>query len=251
MQQKSSSFRSHTNSQLPFGPKTLVIGASVLIAYGLTRRSKPGKALATAGGAVALAAVAAQPSAGRSTAKAVFLVNASPEKAYALWRDFQNLPRFMAHLKSVRVLDDRHSEWVALGPLETEIRWRAEVTEDRRDQRIAWRSVPGSDIETSGFVDFRPDPQGRGTFVTARVQYSSPAKALANAVAALSGKHPEFMVREDLRRFKALLEAGEAPTTAGQTHGPRGLHGRAERILFRETTNHPEPQNRRTYSRTA
>jgi hypothetical protein len=39
-----------------------------------------------------------------------------------------------------------------------------------------------------------------------------------------------------------LLEAGEAPTTAGQTHGPRGIHGHTEQILFRETSNHPQPQ---------
>lgn len=41
----------------------------------------------------------------------------------------------------------------------------------------------------------------------------------------LLGKDAEFMLREDLRRFKALMEAGEVPNVQGQTHGPRSsLH---------------------------
>jgi hypothetical protein len=56
------------------------------------------------------------------------------------------------------------------------------------------------------------------------------------------GKNPNFVLKEDLRRFKALLETGESPTTVGQTHGPRGVHGHLEQVLFRETTNHPLPQ---------
>jgi uncharacterized membrane protein len=228
-------------SSLPFGPKTVLLGASALVLYGLTRRSKTGIALAATGGALALQATKAQPDKTQST-HATFLVNASAEKAYELWRNFANLPRFMAHLKSVRVLDDRRSEWVASGPMGREIRWSAEVTEDAPGRRISWRSLPGSDIRTSGSVDFRSDPLGRGTYVTAEVQYSTPGGALGRAFATFLGKHPEFMVREDVRRFKALLEAGEAPTTAGQTHGPRGIHGHTEQVLFRETSNHPQPQ---------
>jgi uncharacterized membrane protein len=148
----------------------------------------------------------------------------------------------MSHLESVRVLDDQRSEWVARGPMDREIRWNAEITEDRNGERIAWRSLPGSEIKNSGFVEFRADPQGRGTFVTAQVQYDAPGGPLATGLAAVFGKHPEFMLREDLRRFKALVETGETPTTAGQTHGPRGIHGHTEQVLFRETTNHPRPQ---------
>src|SRR5437868_3085799 len=43
------------------------------------------------------------------------------------------------------------------------------------------------------------------------------------AIARILGKDPEFMMREDLRRFKALIEAGEVPTIDGQTHGPRSV----------------------------
>ena len=99
--------------------------------------------------------------------------------------------------------------------------------------------------------NFRPDPQGRGTFISANVEYAIPGGAFTSGLAALFGKNPEFVVREDLRRFKQLLETGEVPTTVGQTHGPRGIHGHTEQVLFREKTNLPHPQVARAYARSA
>jgi uncharacterized membrane protein len=233
--------RSPQGSSAEFGTKSLLVGAGALIIYGLSRRSRSGTALATAGGVLAFKAARSH-SRSHSSAKATFLVNASPQEAYALWRNFENVPRFMNHLKSVRALDDRHSEWTARGPMDREFRWQAEITEDRSDEHISRHRVPGSDVQNRGFVEFRADPQGRGTFVTAQVQYDIPGGPVATGLAGVFGKHPEFMLREDLRRFKALVETGETPTTAGQTHGPRGIHGHTEQLLFRETSNHPRPQ---------
>ncbi len=242
MKQHSGRRYSQPAAQLPFGPGTWLIGAGALIAYGLSRRSKPGTALATAGSVIAFTAAKSKTAAARLPAKATFLVNASAQQAYDLWRRFDNLPRFMAHLKSVQALDGNRSEWVALGPMDTEIRWTAEITEDQPGRRIAWRALPDSQVQNRGFVEFRSDPLNRGTFVTAQMQYTVPGGKAGTAFATFLGKHPEFMVKEDLRRFKALVEAGEAPTTFGQTHGPRGVHGRTEEFLFRETSNHPQPQ---------
>jgi len=239
MKQRSSGRSSQsTSSQFSKG---LLVGAGALIIYGLSRRSKSGTALATAGGVLAFKAAKSRPPS-QDSAKATFLVNASPQEAYEVWRNFENLPRFMSHLKSVRVLDERRSEWVALGPMDREVSWTAEMMEDRKNERISWRTLPDSALQNAGFVEFRADPQNRGTFVTAEVEYSAPGSSVAAGIAAVFGKHPEFMLREDLRRFKALVETGETPTTAGQTHGPRGLHGNTEQFLFRETSNHPRPQ---------
>ena len=231
---------SSLSHQLPFGPRTIVLGAAALIAYGLTRRSKAGIALAATGGLLAYRAVLTAPA--TADTHAVFLVNASPQQAYELWRNFEGLPRFMTHLKSVRKLDAGRSEWVAYGPGQHEVRWSAEITEDTPNQRIAWHSLPDSDVQTSGSVNFWPDPQGRGTFIGVNVEYGIPGGALTSGLAALFGKNPEFVVREDVRRFKQLLETGEVPTTQGQTRGPRGVHGHIEQVLFREKTNLPEPQ---------
>ncbi len=249
MTQQNGSYDSRQNSNdnqqnpaaLPFGPKTLVFGATALIAYGLSRRSKSGAAIAAAGGLLAYQAVRSNNTEPDDT-RATFLINTTPDRAYSMWRDFQNLPRFMPQLKQVRVLDNRRSEWTASGPMDREVRWTAEITEDSPNQRIAWRSLPDSDVETAGYVSFRADPLGRGTFVTAEMQYKLPGGALGKGLATAAGKHPEFLIRENLRHFKSLLEAGEVPTTAGQTHGPRGMHGHAEQVLFRETSNHPAPQ---------
>ena len=57
-----------------------------------------------------------------------------PEELYRFWRDFQNLPRFMEHLESVRVLDDRRSRWTARAPAGKAVEWEAEIT-DRRAER--------------------------------------------------------------------------------------------------------------------
>jgi uncharacterized membrane protein len=245
------------NSQLQSerGPRDLLkskgvlVGITALMAYGVTRRSKTGLALATAGSLLALNASRSR-NQSQSHTRARFLVNVSPEQAYRLWRDFSNLARFMRHLKSVQVLDDTHSEWVALGPMDREIRWYAEVTEDVKNERISWKSRRDSLVKTSGSVEFQPDRNGRGTYVTATVRYT-PGGQLTKTIATMLGKHPHFMVREDLRRFKALLETGEVPTTLGQTHGPRGVHGSVEQVLFRETGNLAEPHAAHAYSKTA
>ncbi|HEY0760228.1 MAG TPA: SRPBCC family protein [Acidisarcina sp.] len=240
-----------------------VFGISALAIYGLTRRFKSentsgiatGLALATAGGLVAYKTVQSQFTPEEYKARANFLINVPPETAYTFWRNFNNLPRFMTHLKSVRTLDAQRSEWVASGPGDTEVRWSAQVTEDQPNRHIAWESLPDSEVSNSGSVTFEPSPmaglRAGGTMVTVEVKYSLPLGPLAKAMLTLLGKHPEFMVREDLRRFKAMMEAGETPTTAGQSHGPRGIHGKTEAFLFRETTNTAEPQARESLPRSA
>jgi uncharacterized membrane protein len=149
------------------------------------------------------------------------LVNCLPEQAYSFWRDFEKLPHFMHHLESVRVTDNRRSHWVALGPMGVHLEWDAEIVDDRPNQAIAWRSLPDSDLSVEGTVEFRPALANRGTLITARIQYRPPAGAMGHALARLFGKDPNFLMRQDMRRFKALVETGEIPTTEGQTHGPR------------------------------
>src|SRR5579884_453229 len=148
-----------------------LIGGSALAIYGITRRSPLGMALAAGGGTLALVAGTRKRPAQPRSLWTSLLVNCSPEEAYRFWRDFENFPRFMNRLQSVTVHDDRQSRWVALGPMGRPISWNAEITEDRKNESICWRSLPGSDVEVHGEVRFEQAPAGRGTLIQARIEY--------------------------------------------------------------------------------
>jgi uncharacterized membrane protein len=148
-------------------------------------------------------------------------VNRSREDCYRMWRDLESLPRFMSHLKSVQVIDDRRSHWVAGGPADSAVEWDAEITRDEPNALLSWRSLPDSEVRHAGSVRFLAAPPGRGTLVSVTMQYEPPAGSLGVTFARLFGEAPEQQVRDDLRQFKQLLEAGEIATIEGQSHGPR------------------------------
>jgi uncharacterized membrane protein len=146
------------------------------------------------------------------------IVERSPEDCYAFWRNFENLPRFMSHIEAVQVRDERTSHWVAKAP-GGRVEWDAEVVDDRPGERISWRSLPGSDVEHSGTVRFLPAAGNRGTLVRLQMQYRPPAGMIGSLVARLFGEEPRQQIPQELRRFKAMLETGEVPTTEGQPAG--------------------------------
>jgi len=206
-----------------------LVGGSALAVIGITRRSPVGWALAAAGGALAYSGLRTGSSNGtqqshrqdRPELGSNILVNASPQEAFQLWRDLENAPRFMNHIESVAMLDERRSQWTAVGPMGAKLSWTAEITDDRPGEYIAWRSLPGSDLNVEGRVEFKPAPGKRGTVVHSTMHYTLANRALRNAASGFVGRQASFFMRQDLRRFKALIETGEIPTTKGQSHGPR------------------------------
>jgi uncharacterized membrane protein len=146
-------------------------------------------------------------------------INRPPEELYAFWRNFENLPRFMPHLVSVRMLDDRRSHWVAKAPGRRTVEWDAEIINEIPNRLIAWRTLHGSDVISAGSVHFRSAGPDRGTHVYVHMQYSPPAGRIGAAIAWMLGHEPNQVIQEDLRRLKQLLEAGEVATTKGQTSG--------------------------------
>jgi uncharacterized membrane protein len=138
---------------------------------------------------------------------------------YSFWRAFENLPRFMRHLESVTVDSPSRSHWVACGPAGKSVEWDAEITADEPDHRIAWESLPGSDVENSGAVRFDSAPGGRGTFVHVEMEYRPPGGIVGALVAKLFGEEPSQQVQSDLYRLKQLLETGQVSTTEGQSAG--------------------------------
>jgi uncharacterized membrane protein len=148
-------------------------------------------------------------------------VNRPAEDVYRFWHDLRNLPRFMHHLESVQITDDRRSHWKAKAPAGMSVEWDAEMVEDRPNERIAWQSVPGSQVENAGSVRFVPAPGGRGTEVHVELRYNPPGGVIGAAIAWLFGESADQQIDDDLRAFKQVLETGEVVISEG-TLGHRG-----------------------------
>lgn len=153
--------------------------------------------------------------------QATVTVNKAPEETYSYWRDFTNLPTFMLHLRSVTPTGagGTRSRWEANAPLGRSVTWEAEMTGDEPGRRISWKSLPGSRINNAGTVHFAAAPGDRGTEVKVVLHYDLPGGRLGQTVAKLLGEEPEQQVRDDLRRFKQVLETGDVVRSDGLPHG--------------------------------
>ncbi|WP_034388851.1 SRPBCC family protein [Deinococcus sp. YIM 77859] len=215
-----------------------------LILLSLRQRGQGGVLLGT-GGALLLAGAAM----GRGVGDALVGIERTPQdtiaveraitigvparELYDFWRNFENLPRFMNHLQEVRVQEGgARSHWVAKAPAGMQVEWDAEITEDVPGERLAWRTLEGSQIPNEGHVDFRPAPGDRGTEVHVSLTYRPPGGTLGAAIARLLGEEPATQVTEDLRRLKRLLEVGQEPTTEGQPSGRKSALGKAEAKMY-------------------
>jgi len=146
-------------------------------------------------------------------------INKPAEELYRFWHNFENLPHFMKHLKSVKVHDAKRSHWITSGPLDVNVEWDAEIIEDRQNELIAWKSSKNADIENSGSIRFHETPDHRGTEVKVVTEYKPIGGAIGDAIAKLFGEEPKQQLGDDLRRFKMLMETGEIATTEGQPRG--------------------------------
>ena len=146
-------------------------------------------------------------------------INRPIEELYRFWRNLENLPQFMQHLESVERITDTLSRWRARGPRGKIVEWNAEIINEVPNQVIGWRSIEGSDVVSAGSVNFDDAGPGRGTKVTVHMQYTPPGGKIGAAVAKLLGRDAATEIREDLRRFKQMVETGEVPTNKGQPRG--------------------------------
>jgi len=144
------------------------------------------------------------------------------QEVYGFWHNFENLPRFMAHLESVQVLGENRSRWKAKAPAGATVEWDAETIEDRPNELIAWRSLPDASIPNSGTVRFKDAPGDRGTEIHVELRYQPPGGKLGSLIAKLFGEEPEQQVKGDLRRFKQVMETGEIVHSDASIHS--GTH---------------------------
>lgn len=149
-------------------------------------------------------------------------IGRSPEEVYSFWHEFERLPSFMRYLESVEILGDGRSHWIAKGPAGTTVEWDAEMTEDRPNEMISWRSLENSDVYNTGTVRFERAPGGRGTVVRVNVCYAPPGGAMSAAIAKLIMQDPGAQIAYDLRALKQIMETGDVVKSDASIH--TGMH---------------------------
>jgi uncharacterized membrane protein len=143
------------------------------------------------------------------------------EQLYAYWRDFNNLPKFMHNIRSVLIRDEMRSHWVIEAPAGKTVGWDSEITHDEPGRLIEWQSLEGASVRNGGRVEFEDSPDGRGSVVRVTLTYDPPAGTVGKLVAKLFQKEPRVQARQDLRRFKQLMETGEISTAQPPDAAPR------------------------------
>jgi uncharacterized membrane protein len=218
------------------GLGVVALGAAGL-AFARRRKSVPPWTMALAAAPLAYAALGGRARMGRSSTREALggdrgvhvrdavRIERPIAEVYHFWRRLENLPQFMSYLHSVEELDGRLSRWVAVGPGGAHISWDAEIINDVEPKVIGWQSLPGGAISTAGSVNFDAVRGGRSTQVTVHLQYAPVAGRWGDRVARLFGKAPSQTIREDLRRLKQLLEAGEIAQAGLDEHSAQSTGG--------------------------
>ena len=152
-------------------------------------------------------------------ARRTVTINKPKVHVYAFWRNLENLGRFMQHLELVEDLGGGRSHWIAKAPAGRTVEWDAKIIEDTPGELIAWQSLPGADVPNSGRVRFTDAPGDRGTELSVHLEYDAPGGAAGAALAKLFGEEPAQQLRDDLRRFKQIMETGEIVRSDGSLGG--------------------------------
>lgn len=139
---------------------------------------------------------------------------------YDFWRNLENLPRVIRKPATVTAVSPTVSHWEVSVPGKTDtVSWNATIINDEKNRLIAWSTDAPDGVRNAGSIRFETAPGDQGVEVTVTLRFEAPGGALTAWLAKLSPEGPEHQVADTLRRFKALMEAGEIPTTEGQPVG--------------------------------
>ncbi len=163
--------------------------------------------------------------------QATFTINKPAQELYDLWHDVEKAPTYMESIRSVKKTGEKTSHWVMDLPNEQKLEWEAEWTVEDPGKHLAWRTVGATPVPSAGQVTFEPAVSGRGTVVRVNQEFLLPGGKVAAALSGLVSRTPGGYVRENLRHFKQLAEAGEIATTRGQAHGSRTSGARLQQAI--------------------
>lgn len=206
-----------------------LLGGGLLAVYGLRRSAWSAIPVTLAGAALLyrgatghsrvyerLGVNAARPEESPLDVTASVTIRRPIEDVYRFWRDFENLPRLMPHLRTVEHVGDNRHHWVAQLPVMGRVvEWDTQIIEERSNELLHWRTLPESPMDMTWTVTFKPAPGDRGAEVRVKAEHrttSGPHLVVAKAMHPVSMQ----MLKEGIRRSKRLLEAGEVPTIEGQ-----------------------------------
>lgn len=136
------------------------------------------------------------------------------DEVYAFFTKFENLPRFMSHVREVRATGENRTRWIVDGPGGVPVAWEAVTTAQEPNRLVAWESERGSVVRTAGMVRFEEAEGGR-TRMDVTLRYHPPAGTVGHVIARLLGADPKRQMDDDLIRLKSLLERGKATGREG------------------------------------
>jgi uncharacterized membrane protein len=216
-------------AQENWAPATRLVASAAgtaLLVWGARQRGAAGAALRLAGTVLSVRALTNMPArrltgiaAGRRAVdvQKAITVQAPVEQVYSFFILWDNWPRWMSHVREVRVSgnvgDQVQTHWVVDGPAGTTVKWDAVTTALEPNKRIAWKTVEGSAIEHAGVIRFTPTADG-ATTIDIKMSYNPPAGAVGHAVASILGRDPKHQMDDDLARLKTTIETGIPPRDA-------------------------------------
>jgi uncharacterized membrane protein len=140
---------------------------------------------------------------------AVVTVNKPIEEVYNFWKDPRNYADFMDQIESVTLTTGGRSRWKVKAPPGLGVEFDAKIVNDLPNELIRWSSVDSENVDSTGTVRFRSAPGNRGTVVTLEMEYTPRGGRVGARIAKMFATVPKTQLKNDLRRFKQLIEIGE------------------------------------------
>lgn len=135
-------------------------------------------------------------------------IHRSKVEVYNFWRRLENLPLIMKHIKNVEKTAEGKYRWEAEFGLQS-FKWNADIIEDVPNERISWTTIEASDVRNTGLVEFYDAPKNKGTELRVYMQYTPAKTKLGRVVARFLDPVFSQMVKDDLKRFKHMMESDE------------------------------------------
>jgi uncharacterized membrane protein len=213
--------------QADWSPTTRLLstlGGSALLTYGIRRKDLAGAALGAVG-----ACLFARGATNKGLKRLIGIgggrhaidfhrtinIQAPVNVVYDFWNNLENFPRFMSRVREVVDRGNGISHWVVEGPGGMAVEWDAMITKFIPNRVLAWKSLPGSEIESAGLIRFESNPDG-STRVNIRFSYNPRMGAVGHAAAAPFGADAESLMETDMMRMKNLIEGANPPRDVAQ-----------------------------------